>query len=101
MAQRLELQGLLVDILESDNVYFQPPPNVVMKYPCIIYTREKILPTWANDKAYLLDNRYQVTVVHADPDSDIPNKIAALPLCIHDRFYVADNLNHNVFTLFF
>lgn len=103
MAQlpRLDLQDLLVEILDSDHVYFQPPSNVTMEYPCIVYNREKIIPVWAADKPYKLDNRYQVTVIDRDPDSEIPNKIAALPKCVHDRFFVADNLNHNAFTLFF
>jgi hypothetical protein len=103
MAQlpRLDLQDLLIEILESNHVYFQPPSNVEMKYPCIVYQREKIVPAWAQNKPYKLDNRYQVTVIDRDPDSNIPNKIAALPKCAHDRFFIADNLNHNAFTLFF
>lgn len=101
MAQRLSLQELLVEILDSDHVYFQPPSNVQMQYPCIVYNRELIVATWAENKPYSLDNRYLVTVIDRDPDSEIPDKIAALPLCVHDRFFIADNLNHNVFKLFF
>jgi hypothetical protein len=103
MAQlpRLDLQDLLIEILDSDNVYFQPPSNVEMKYPCIVYNRESIDPVWGNGKPYKLDNRYQVTVIDRDPDSEIPDKVANLPKCIHDRFFIADNLNHNVFRLFF
>lgn len=101
MAQRLELQELLVDILDSDSVYYQPPANVQMQYPCIVYNREKIVPTWAENKPYSLNNQYLVTVIDRDPDSEIPDEIAKLPLCIHDRFFIADNLNHNVFKLFF
>lgn len=101
MAPRLDLQELLVEILESDNVYFQPPNNAQIKYPCIVYNRETIETKWAENKPYSLDNRYLVTVIDRDPDSEIPDKIAKLPKCIHDRFFTADNLNHNVFKLFF
>lgn len=101
MAQRLDLQDLLVEILDSDHVYFQPPPSVQMEYPCIVYNRELIVPKWAENKPYFLGNRYQVTVIDRNPDSEIPDKIAALPLCVHDRFFIADNLNHNVFKMFF
>lgn len=101
MAPRLELQGLLVEILESDHVYFQPPSNVQMEYPCIVYNREFINAVWADDNPYKLDNRYLVTVIDRNPDSEIPDKIAKLPKCVYDRFYTADNLNHNVFKLFF
>jgi hypothetical protein len=101
MGQRHDLQDLLVGILESENVYFQPPESIRLVYPCVIYERENILPFFSGDRPYLLKNRYLVTVIDRNPDSEIPDKIAALPLCAHNRFFIADNLNHHVFRLFF
>ncbi len=101
MAPRLELQSILSNILETKNVYFQPPPSVQMVYPCIVYSRDYELTNFADDKPYLHRKRYQVTVIDRDPDSVIPAKIAELPLCVYDRFYTADNLNHDVYKLFF
>jgi len=40
MAPRLELQEVLESLLGSRNVYFQPPLNLKMNYPCIIYKRD-------------------------------------------------------------
>ena len=37
MASRLELQDTLETILESRNVYFNPPESIKMNYPAIIY----------------------------------------------------------------
>jgi hypothetical protein len=101
MAQRLELQAILTDILETDNVYFQPPPTIQMEYPCIVYHRDYVLTEFADDAPYKQRKRYLVTVIDPDPDSGIPDKVAALPLCVYDRFYTADNLNHDVYKLFF
>jgi hypothetical protein len=101
MAQRLDLQDVLVGILGSDNVYFQPPPTVSMVYPCIVYRRDFQLTRFADDNPYSVKKRYSVTVIDRDPDSTIPDRIAALPMCTFDRFYTADNLNHDVFKLFF
>lgn len=101
MAQRLDLQDLLVTLLGSDNVYFQPPPTVKMDYPCIIYRRDNIDIVFADNSTYKNKRRYQVTVVDRDPDSNLIEKVAALPLCSYERFYTADNLNHDVFNLFF
>ena len=101
MGQRLELQEILLAILETDQVYFQPPPNVNMDYPCIVYRRDYELTRFADDRPYSRKKRYQVTVIDRNPDSAIPDKIAELPLCIYDRFYTAENLNHDVFKLFF
>jgi hypothetical protein len=101
MGQRLELQAILTGILETDQVYFQPPPTVTMEYPCIVYRRDYELTRFADDRPYARKKRYQVTVIDRDPDSGIPDKVAELPLCIYDRFYTAENLNHDVFKLFF
>lgn len=101
MAPRLELHATLIDILGSANVYFQPPPNLVMEYPCIRYVRDDMDIRHANDKPYKHRKRYLVTVIDRNPDSSIPDSIAQLPLCSYDRFYTAENLNHDVFTLFF
>ena len=72
-----------------------------MEYDCIRYERNRIDPQFADDVPYLLHNRYQVTVIYRDPDSDLPKQIALLPMCAHDRYYTADNLNHDVFNLYF
>jgi hypothetical protein len=101
MAPRSSLQELLIAILGSANVYFQPPPSVQLKYPCILYNRESVNTEYADDSPYKRTKRYQVTVIDRNPDSEIPDKVGMLPLCSYDRFYTADNLNHDVFTLYF
>lgn len=101
MGQRSDLHDLLKNLLGSDQVYFQPPPTVSMDYPCIVYKRDYQKIEYADDNPYSHMIRYQVTVIDRDPDSSIPDKVASLPLCAYDRFYTADNLNHDVFKLFF
>lgn len=101
MAPRLELQAILTEILGSGNVYFQPPPTVKMQYPCIVYKRDDAITGFADNKPYSYKKRYQVIVIDKNPDSDIPDKVSKLPLCVFDRFYTADNLNHDVYNLFF
>lgn len=99
MGLRLDLHATLLTIVP--NVYFQPGPTVTMKYPCIIYSRDTMNIDHANNKPYKHLTRYQVTVVDRDPDSTLPGEVAKLPTCSYDRFYTADNLNHDVFQLFF
>lgn len=101
MAQRLSLQSLLEGLLGSRNVYFQPPPTKQMHYPCIVYKRDDANTAFAGNKPYRYVKRYQVTVIDTNPDSLIPDKIAVLPMCTFNRFYTADQLNHDVYTLFF
>jgi hypothetical protein len=101
MAQRQQLHNILKTILGSDNVYFQPPESVKMKYPAIVYRRNQDYVDFADNKPYKRCVRYQVTVIDQNPDSVIPGKIAELPLCKFDRAFAADNLNHDVFNIFF
>lgn len=101
MAQRQQLQNLLLEILGSGNVYFQPPATISMGYPCIVYKRDFVKTDHADNKPYKHSKRYQVTVIDRNPDSDIPAKVAALPTCVFDRSYAADDLNHDVYKLFF
>ena len=98
---RLQIQSLLETTLGSEKVYFQPPSNVQMTYPCIVYHRDSADSKFADNNLYRYTKRYLVTVIDRNPDSTIPDKVAALPRCSFDRFYVADNLNHDVFIIYF
>ena len=101
MGRQLELQQILVNILGSNNVYFQPPPTLKIKYPCIVYERSSIETIYADDKPYLNHTRYTVTLIGNDPDSEFVKKILELPMCSYDRFFTSDNLNHDVFSLYY
>jgi hypothetical protein len=99
MASRSLLQSLLEEITE--NVYFQPPISILMQYPCIRYARDNSKLEHADNRLYKHTKRYQVTVIDRNPDSELPDLVVELPLCSMDRYFVADDLNHYVFTLFF
>ena len=101
MAQRRELQAALEGLLGSREVYFQPPATIQMSYPAIVYSRAAILADHADNNPYYLRKRYSVTVIDRNPDSVLPDKLAEWPMCRHDRHFKVDNLNHDVFTLYF
>ena len=101
MAPRTDLQDILETLLGSSNVYFQPPANVQMAYPCIVYKRDTIDTEFADNHPYRLTQRYMVTVIDRNPDSGVPGLVAQLPLCRFSRSYSANNLNHDVFNLYF
>lgn len=101
MGERVQLQTLLENLLGTRNVYFQPPVNLEMQYPCIVYRRDNAVTEFAGNKPYRNTKRYQVTVIDTNPDSLIPDMVASLPSCIHNRFFTADKLNHDVYNLYF
>ena len=101
MGTRLELQSKLEDLLGSSNVYYQPPTNLTMKYPAIRYSKSKHEKDLADDTTYRLYTRYDITVIDRRPDNPVIQKLLELPYCSYDRFYSADNLNHDTLTLYF
>ena len=96
MSRRLDLHRELQGVLGTDKVYFQPPPNVEMSYPCIVYYKQDIRPIRADNIAYLVTTRYQIIVMYQDPDSDLSEKIACLPGADFARHYVSNNIYHDV-----
>ena len=101
MAPRLELQALLVDLIGSNNVYFQPPPTLSMSYPCIVYSRDLARTSYADNIPYRNKTRYQLTVIDKNPDSEIVEKVSMLPMCTYIRFFAIQNLNHDIYHLYF
>lgn len=94
-----ELQTLFEQLLESENVYYNPPASKQMHYDAIVFSRSRFNNVSANNGVYKQNRRYEVTVITYDPDAEIILKISILPRCSFDRHFVSDNLHHNVFTL--
>ena len=101
MTSRIQLQAELEGILGSRNVYYQPPASVKMSYPAIVYSRNDIRNDFANNNVYAQNRSYEIIVIDKNPDSEIVDKISQLPMCRFDRHYTSDNLNHDVFTIFY
>jgi len=101
MDRRLELQTILENILGSRNVYFQPPSNTKLSYPCIIYNRSNIESRYANNAKYNTRVRYSLMLIGRSPESELVEELLKLPYCSYDRFYTADTLNHDTFTLYY
>lgn len=101
MADRLELHSLLEEMLDSKNVYYQPPESTKMRYDAIRYSKKNIRPTFANGGKYLMKDCYEIIVISKRPDHPVIKKLLSLPYCSYDRHYVADNLNHDVLTIYY
>lgn len=104
MRNREDLHDVLKEALGSkyeNHLYFQPPASVKMCYPCIRYSRTHILNKYADNNPYHQGHSYEVIVIDPDPDSEIVTRVSLLPQIRHDRHYTADQLNHDVFTIFY
>ena len=97
---RITLQEKLEEILGSHNVYYQPPADIKIKYPAIIYARKTIENIHSNNDVYGRNFAYELNFVCKSPDNETILHILDLPYCQFDRHYTADNLNHDVFTIY-
>ena len=100
-ARRIELQSKLEKLLGSRNVYYQPPETVRMEYPAIVYSKKDIESRYANDAKYSKLNCYEIILIDRLPDNSVIEELLDIPYLTFDRHYNSDNLNHDVFTLYY
>jgi hypothetical protein len=114
---RLGLQNVLEEIFrifhEADgyqHVYYQPDTNIKLHYPCVVYTRDGEVPYRADNNRYVTNWSYRLTIIDPDPVSScidanhtktIIDAISELPKCSYIRHFVNDNLNHDVFKIYY
>lgn len=102
MARRLNLHEELCEILGTRNVYYNPPESVKMNYDAIRYRLSGKDLKRANDGIYQNTNQYEGVVITRDPDSEVPDAILNhFQMCSFGRPYVADNLHHFPFTIYY
>lgn len=101
MGTRLEFQTLLEGFGNGVTVYFQPPPDVQMVYPAIVYNRDYLTNEFADNIPYKGTIRYQVTLIDANPDSPLHSLLMAMPMMRFVRHYTSANLNHDIYDVYF
>lgn len=104
MERRNELHQVLKSLFGSDkpHVYYQPPKDQQIIYPCIVYKLDDMPAIHANNSPYGIGHRYQITVIDRDPESRLREEVSKLPTCrMRTSPYSKDNLHHYVFTLFY
>jgi hypothetical protein len=100
MPSRLELHAELIKFLP--NAYFQPPANIRMTYPCIVYNKTGKSRDFANDGVYRRQQEYQLMVIEHDPDSSVADSIEdSLQYCVISQNYTVDNLHHTTLNLYY
>jgi len=100
MGNRLELHDELLTFIP--NVYYQPPSNIQIKYPCIVYNKTGKSKRFGNDRIYLSKQGYQLMVIEHDPDSDVADRLEThFQYCGINQHYVVDNLNHTTLNLYY
>ena len=101
MSSRLNLQSKLEELIGNRNVYYNPPENLVMKYPCIRYSKQSINTRYADDKKYSKMNCYELIVITKQADPEVVDAILELRYSSLGTPYKAENLHHYPITLYY
>jgi len=104
--QRGKVQQLLSDIPGIKKAYYEPPSDIMLDYPCIIYQFDRYEGVMysAND-VYAAWPSFTITIIDFDPESNIPFEFVELKKkncnISLDRTFSADGLYHWIFKLIF
>lgn len=98
---RLSLHSKLLSILGTSQVYYNDPPSTVkLDYPCIIYKLDDVTGVRANNKRYMGNRRYLLTIIDRKPDPPVVNKILDLEYSKFEDPFIANNLYHYICSLY-
>lgn len=97
---RRDFHARLQTLAPDCRIYFQPPSNVKMAYPAIVYELDRVVKKRADNKSYLQDRRYQVKLITKNPDDPVFDALASLVHSEFERYYTIDTLNHFVFSIY-
>lgn len=100
MKTRAEVQSMLEEILDSKNVYFQPPSNTSLKYPCIVFKFSRFDTRPADNKPYIVTSCWEIHHMYKNPKHDLKEKfVFEAPFCSWDRRIVSDGVYNDYYTL--
>lgn len=102
MATRQKLHEELKEILGSDHVYHNPPENIKMKYPCIVYFEDPTEVWHADNAAYVKPHAWDLTYISSDTNMVMVDVIMDhFRYANHTAHYRADGLVHDTFKIYF
>lgn len=100
MDRRLDLHNILTSIEGLNGVHYQPPSNVRLVYPCIVYSLAGREIRYADNGKYVAMSRFTVSLITRDPDDPKRQSLEDIRHSSFDRAYTADNLHHFVYTIY-
>lgn len=104
MNSRTDFHSELCAQQGTNYIYFDPPENIQMHYPCIRYQIAKDSIKRANNKLYFSSVGYELIVINKDQDAGmtlVKKILGHFMLSTFNRHYISDGLHHFVLTIFY
>lgn len=101
MKTKEEVGDLLEGVLGNSNVYFQPPTNIKLKYPCMVYKFVTPKVDRAGNMPYIVTGHWEVHHMYKDPDNSLVEKMLfASPFVAHDNNIVSEGVYNDYYTIY-
>jgi hypothetical protein len=96
--ERLILQAKLEEVFPECGIFYNPPSNLLLEKPCIVYTLNKLDSTTANNLTYQTGALFQVTVLSNTPGLlDVDRMLKELPMSTHIRTFISEGIVNDIF----
>ena len=98
-----DLQKDLQDLMGNKvKVYYQPPENIKLQYPCIIFELNDAYSIHADNIPYMKIKRYSVTLITLDADNEeYVDKLLSMPRSSMERQFINERLVHVLFNIYY
>lgn len=102
---RLQFHTKLKELCPT--VYYQPPPDVRLTYPCIVYSDGSPMTRRGDNKLYLQQRGYDVVYITRTPMGESYNSddwfkfYNKFEYCNFGTHYISDNLHHYTYKIYF
>lgn len=98
-----------VKAIGINHVYFEPPADIVMEYPCLRIKRATISTRSADNRIYKKDDAFDLIWISRLPDDEMSHTLldgsdevdAPFVKIRHIRHYVADGMHHDQYKLYY
>lgn len=96
------LRAKILETTNIPNVYIDPPASLKMCYPCIRVSRSSGYTQFAENMPYKHTRCYDVKLIDYDPDSKYYQPLVmGFQMIRFNRHYIADDLHHDSFILYY
>lgn len=97
-----ELREIQQTALGYHHTYFEPTEKTRLQYDALVYKKLAPAVRRANDRAYAINDSWQITWISRDPETIVPRLILEhFAYCTPGAPFMSDNLYHFPFTIFY
>lgn len=101
MLKRVDIQEKFKFLLGSNNVYYQPPANLKMKYPAIVYSLDGLDVKRFDNTRLINKNCFSVTHIYRNESENlVETMLKSFEYISFDNRSIVDGIYNDHFTIY-